>query len=133
MFFRLLFVLLYFFIWPLCCLYYFDIRILITPLVSSNSSKLLQFVTFCSTGIRMPIDEILMHTIWIKSCIVTRGNISMFINIKPSWLKASIKMYFNNENLTKKNKLVSGWRINDRGRHGLSILHCIFLTLLFKV
>jgi hypothetical protein len=29
---------LYFFFWPLCCLFFFDIRILITPLVSSNSS-----------------------------------------------------------------------------------------------
>jgi len=27
-----------FFFWPLCCLFFFDIRILITPLVSSNSS-----------------------------------------------------------------------------------------------
>jgi hypothetical protein len=25
-------------LWPLCCLFFFDIRILITPLVSSNSS-----------------------------------------------------------------------------------------------
>ena len=32
------FVLFYFFFWPLCCLFFFDIRILITPLVSSNSS-----------------------------------------------------------------------------------------------
>ena len=38
MFCRLLFVLLYFFFWPLCSLFFFDIRILITPLVSSNSS-----------------------------------------------------------------------------------------------
>jgi hypothetical protein len=28
------------FLWPLCCLFFFDIRILITPLVSSNSSFL---------------------------------------------------------------------------------------------
>ena len=35
---RLLFVLLSFFFWPLCCLFSFDIRILITLLVSSNSS-----------------------------------------------------------------------------------------------
>jgi hypothetical protein len=34
---RSLFVRLYFF-WPLCCLFFFDIRILITPLVFSNSS-----------------------------------------------------------------------------------------------
>ena len=31
-------VLLFFFFWPLCCLFLFDIRILITPLVSSNYS-----------------------------------------------------------------------------------------------
>ena len=37
MFCRLLFVLLYFLCLPLCCLF-LDIRILITPLVSSNSS-----------------------------------------------------------------------------------------------
>ena len=35
MFCRSLFVLLYFFFCPLCCLFFFDIRILITPLVSS--------------------------------------------------------------------------------------------------
>ena len=29
------------FFWPLCCLFFFDIRILITPLVSSNSSKIM--------------------------------------------------------------------------------------------
>jgi hypothetical protein len=33
-----LFVLQYVFFWPLCCLFFFDIQILITPLVSSNSS-----------------------------------------------------------------------------------------------
>jgi hypothetical protein len=38
MFCRSLFVLLYSFFWPLCCLFFFDLRILITPLVSSNSS-----------------------------------------------------------------------------------------------
>ena len=38
MFCRSLFVLLYFFFWPLYCLFFFDIQILITPLVSSNSS-----------------------------------------------------------------------------------------------
>ena len=35
---RSLFFLLYLFFWPLFCLFYFDLRILITPLVSSNSS-----------------------------------------------------------------------------------------------
>ena len=34
-----LFVLLYFFFWPLFCLFFFNIRIMIAPLVSSNSSS----------------------------------------------------------------------------------------------
>jgi hypothetical protein len=34
---RSLFVLLCFFFWPLCCLFVSDLRILITPLISSNS------------------------------------------------------------------------------------------------
>ena len=38
MFCRSLFVFLYFFFWPLCCLFFFNIWILIAPLVSSNSS-----------------------------------------------------------------------------------------------
>jgi hypothetical protein len=38
MFCRSLFVLLSFFFWPMCCLFVFDLRILITPLVSSNYS-----------------------------------------------------------------------------------------------
>ena len=33
-----LFVLSFIFFWPLCCLYFFDIRILITPFVSTSSS-----------------------------------------------------------------------------------------------
>jgi len=36
-----------FFFWPLCCLFFFDIRILITSLVSSNSSYgILQLILF---------------------------------------------------------------------------------------
>ena len=42
MFCRSLFVLLFIFFWSLCCLYFFDIRILITPLISSNSSSTLK-------------------------------------------------------------------------------------------
>ena len=43
MFCRLLFVLLYFLFWPLCCLFSFDIRILIAPLVFANSSVYIHF------------------------------------------------------------------------------------------
>ena len=38
MFCRSLFVLLFFYFWPLCCPSFFDLWIMITPLVSSNSS-----------------------------------------------------------------------------------------------
>jgi uncharacterized protein with PQ loop repeat len=41
MFCRLLFILLHFFFWPLCCLFFFNLRIMITSLVSSNSSLFL--------------------------------------------------------------------------------------------
>jgi hypothetical protein len=41
MFCRSLFVLLYFFFLPLCCLFFFDIRILIIPLVQSNFSYIM--------------------------------------------------------------------------------------------
>ena len=39
MFCRSSFVLFPFFFWPLCCLFFFDLRILVTLLVSSNSSE----------------------------------------------------------------------------------------------
>ena len=44
---RSLFVLLYFFFWSLCCVSFFDLRILITPLVSSNSSYCLHAFILC--------------------------------------------------------------------------------------
>ena len=48
MFCRLLFVLLYYIFWPLCCLFFCDIRILITSLVSSNSSLNFLFLATAS-------------------------------------------------------------------------------------
>ena len=42
MFYRSLFVLLHFFFWPLCYLFFFDIRIRITLLVSSSSCNIRQ-------------------------------------------------------------------------------------------
>jgi hypothetical protein len=50
MFYWSLFVLLSFFFWPLCCLFFFNIRILISPLVSSISS-LVTLVTSLPTTI----------------------------------------------------------------------------------
>jgi hypothetical protein len=123
-----------FFCWLLCCLFFFDIQILITPLVIIlYYYHLLPFVLQDADWWNINaynLNKVMPNALHY---IVTRGNISMFININPSWLKASIKMYFYNENLMKINKLLSGWwRIKDKGRHGFSFLHCISHTRLFK-
>jgi hypothetical protein len=47
MFCRSLFALLYFFFWPLCCVFFSDIRTLITPMVSSNSSWECYYIIIC--------------------------------------------------------------------------------------
>ena len=41
------FILLYFLFWPLCCLFFFDRRILVAPLVSSNSSSYRKISHIC--------------------------------------------------------------------------------------
>ena len=65
MFCRSLFVLLYFFFWPLCFLFFFDIRILITPLVSSNSSYMLDIVVSLITHDKFCVRNDL-NQLWVK-------------------------------------------------------------------
>ena len=48
MFCRSLFVLLHFYFWPLCCLFFFDIRVLITTLLSSTFSCHRNFTLICN-------------------------------------------------------------------------------------
>jgi hypothetical protein len=55
--------LLYFFIWPLCCLSFFDIRILIVPLVSSSSS-------YACLYIYNKIELYSFHNIVLKQCTI---------------------------------------------------------------
>jgi hypothetical protein len=70
MFCRSLFVLLYFLFWPLCCLFFFDIRFLIAPLVSSNSSYKFEMIWFRArfkswTRIaQISIFSLIMTTFW---------------------------------------------------------------------
>ena len=60
---RSLFVHLYFFFWPLCCLFFFDIRILIAPLVSSNSSWI------CSVSLEIcRKHQIYKDGYWLLTC-----------------------------------------------------------------
>ena len=80
MFWRSLFVLLSFYFWPLCCLSFFDLRILSTPLVSLNSSYnhlILSprhvFITLpYQNQLRSPIDQ-LVYTGYPKLAKVAYG------------------------------------------------------------
>jgi len=49
MFCRSLFVLLYFFFWPLCCVFFFELRILIVSLVSLNYSYIHMVILLTDT------------------------------------------------------------------------------------
>ena len=73
MFCRSLFVLLYFFFWPLCCLFFIDIKILITPLVSSNSSKHIIYFPplFCFVS---------------RACLYVWRRCSRFVRLFNDWL-----------------------------------------------
>ena len=79
MFCRSLFVLLHLFVWPLCFLFFFALRIIITPLVSSNSSYL-------------PICHLLLpgRIVQNRSSDVLRIYISMLDNLESTWI--SIKL-----------------------------------------
>jgi hypothetical protein len=68
MFCRSLFVLLYFFFLPLCCLFFFDIRILITPLVSSNSPSI-RWTLF-----QLYYDENISMWWWCPLCTIQNWN-----------------------------------------------------------
>ena len=77
MFCRSFFVLLYFFFWPLCCLF-FDIRILITPLLSSNSSSSIRVSSLILT---IPPSEIkgLMSVVYGYSSVSICGGSMQWI------------------------------------------------------
>ena len=72
-----------FFFWPLCCLLFFYIRILITHLVSSNSSLLYvphswKPVTCLCFGIQSNIDTVVNNSVFCKS------------NLQRWWLNMNI-------------------------------------------
>jgi hypothetical protein len=77
---------LYFFFWPLCCLFFCDIRILITPLVSSKSSSpfkshsftfghLSRFCNWFSRTTSVRLFQRVCTLPVLKWCFNTRGSI----------------------------------------------------------
>ena len=78
MFCRSLFVLLYFFFWPLCCLFFLDIQILITPLISSSSSYnifLISFTFFVVGHAKLLISEIKHWISWADLYVIFQWEI----------------------------------------------------------
>ena len=57
-----------FFLWTLCFLFFFHLRILITPVVSSNSSFERLINTICS--IARPLSYHIRMSFWVDRCIL---------------------------------------------------------------
>jgi hypothetical protein len=81
-----------FFFWPLCCLFFFDIRILISPLVSSNSSYRHSRTLLHKIYIYNPIIEYILNFVSYQ--------LSYIVNtfLKPLWvcLKKQTHTWCNN-------------------------------------
>ena len=106
----------YFFFWPLHCLF-FDKRILIAPLVSSNFSSR----NCCYPKIQVCIDiYVFMYwTIKINHCYQKQGNV---YGVLFKWKKTIILFNFLAilvSNISRRTELTSGviqtYRINERG------------------
>ena len=69
-------VCLYFFAWPLCCLFFTDILILITPLVSSNSSYPQSQIIYCKRNKTFPVYQL----VFLKVNIFFEDELSLCIN-----------------------------------------------------
>ena len=63
------------FSWPLCCLF-FGLRILIPPLVSSNSSYMVQWIYIESTRLFALLERLLIWTLHPKFFISTNPNLN---------------------------------------------------------
>ena len=59
---------LYFFIWPLCCLSCFDLRIMITLLISSNPSHMLWWWNTCKYRCKLHQQSISLSNICVYLC-----------------------------------------------------------------
>jgi hypothetical protein len=92
-----LFVLLYFFFWPLCCLFFLDIQILITPLISSSSSynQFLISFTFSVVGhAKLLISEIKHWISWAEFCVIFQWEIVLKASQKlQTWLRPNSTLF----------------------------------------
>jgi hypothetical protein len=82
---RLWFVLLFFFYWPLCCLPFFDLRLLITPLVSLNYSYILFSIRLTFTvpifiiHVFISIEDVIVCNRWVT--IYTQEHVVLLMSI----------------------------------------------------
>jgi hypothetical protein len=99
MFWRSLFVFFSFFFWPLCCLSCLDLRILITPSVSSNSSyyhacTLLIYKNRCWTHVLRKENQFLLHQ-WhpLRYSSFISGPCDKSISSQPSKINLTCACY----------------------------------------
>ena len=106
MFCRSMFVLLSFFFWSLCCLFFFDTQILIIPLVSSNSSCPL----FSSSNSSCPL-----FSSSNPSCPLFSLNCTYLNTLYFSVNRQNVKIYLSISSLVKLTRV----KKNERLQHAL--------------
>ena len=102
MFFRSLFFLLSFFFWPVHCLF-FDLRILITPLVSLNSSFGYPVWALCSQNFKLfgfPIFRFWAYLVDLFRWSVARTELDITILLMwvTVWWRTKMKAFFSYQN-----------------------------------
>ena len=97
MFCRLLFDILYFFFWPLCCLFFLDIQILITPLISSSSSYNIFLISFTFSVVghdKLLISEIKHWISWADLYVIFQWEIVLKASQKlQTWLRPNSTLF----------------------------------------
>ena len=116
---RSLFVILYFFFWPLCCVFFFDLQILITPLVAVG------YCVVCSSSIyRFWLPLWYLHTLlnigkygkMLVHLLLLNGLNSTTMIIRRNY---KIFIYF----------ILIGQKKNKRPSPVIIVLHCTCITL----
>jgi hypothetical protein len=82
-----------FFFWPLCCLFFFDVRILIAPLISSNSSY--RIVLYRVQHLVMSVGLELTPFVVIGTDFISSCN----CNYNDTWLVIYFRIYFSTLNI----------------------------------
>jgi hypothetical protein len=81
----LIYCIIYLISWPLCCLFFFGIRILLTPLVYSNSSSVLISHLGFTIHIAQEVYKVIIRSMGL--CVLIRQNINLHWNTVITWFQ----------------------------------------------